>query len=409
MSLASPICNRACAIALPIVISVVGTSLVFVTVFAIYLQRKLSKSQRQTRQPAQDSEKAPTVRMSASAMSHPPMISVPMPIPGSGPDVRGLVPISPSARTRQQSVAGMPMPGTMKTSQSEMPLPPISSGCKAMSMKDRIRVMFGLKPRCLCPNCKDNPRFRPGRPAHQNITYNTSRGIDWVVPPPQQRPAVSDNGNGTRRVEEEILPIYIQNAKENLPGHPNYSSSRSATSGSEYSVSQNPSRGHTPPPTHDIPLDPRSRSTSPMNTGGPASPFQTPASPPPLAPQQRSPHSHTLSNRSARSQSSLRNGTRRERSVPPSPGLPQSPRPRHQPSKDLKPRMQRDLVSVGLAIEDGGLGGEHDGGMMHHEDGERMEMGMPVGMAMDMPPISIDMPMPMERAERMNLTTGTVA
>lgn len=71
--------------------------------------------------------------------------------------------------------------------------------------------------------------------------------------------------------------------------------------------------------------------------------------------------------------------------------------------------MQRDLVSVGLAIEDGGLGGEHDGGMAHHEDGERMEMGMPVprAMTMDMPPNS--MPMPMERAERMNLTTGTVA
>ena len=395
MSSASPICNRACAIALPIVISVVGTSLVFVTVFAIYLQRRLSKSQHQTHQPAQDSEKAPAVRASASAMSHPPTISVPIPIPGSSPDARGLVPISPSARTRQQSVAGMPIPGTMKTSQSEMALPPISTGCKSMSMKDRIRVMFGLKPRCPCPNCKDNPRFRPGRPVHQNITYNTSRGIDWVVPPPQLRPAVSDNGNGTRKVDEEILPIFIQNAKENLPGHPNYSSSRSATSGSEYSVSQNPSRSHTPPQTHDIPLDPRSRSTSPMNTGGPTSYFQIHASPPRPAPQQRSPQSHTLSNGSARSQSSLRNGPRRERSVPPSPGLPQSPRPRHQPSKDLKPRMQRDLVSVGLAIEDGGLGGEQDGGMMHHEDGERMEMGMPVGMAM-------------ERAERMNLTTGTV-
>ncbi|MCJ1353153.1 MAG: hypothetical protein MMC33_003138 [Icmadophila ericetorum] len=348
----APLCNEVFEIALPIAVAVLGTCLFFTAGYAIYIRRQYSKCIKHRR--TLDAEKGKSNRR-----SHHPHISDPILIQGaSGESMPGLVPITVISEPRQAPQAGQSAPTTMSK-----PLA-VGPACPGLSFHDKIRVSIGLKPRCPCRNCQDNPRVNYGRGATQHIAYANTRGIEIIVPPPNEK--------------EEVLPIYLRNDHNDLPGYP----AKRVSSASEYSdrSSMNkpmpmPLQAGSPFPIHPshqretprqtsrhAPRQPQSQQVSAVSSRS-SSPSQRllarphPSPPLPALPNEamRSPamvspiergmptaHFKSPSSGSQRSMSSMR-----------TPGLPQSPRPTHrtQLSEGLVPRMPRDLVSVGLQVD----------------------------------------------------------
>ena len=469
MSSTAPTCNHACAVALPIVIAVLGTALILVSMYAICLKVVQARERKEMR--VHDVEK-----MSSSGSSSP-TISAPMPIDGSKPEVNGLVPID------------IPAPNPVK-----------KEGCPKLTTGDRIRTSMGLKPKCPCRRCQDNPRQRPL--GTQEYAYQTSR-FAFNLPLPEQPSA---DAVAHPKIEDEVLPIYIRDEAHNattpsfntndLPGYPlGHANSAAAMSMSDYSqrdsvpsarhpaamdekpmaatrrtepsrttssASRQPEqvrspstrtqraqqvrspsaasrrtehprststrrRDYSPPmqqapmmentsmdhmpmenssmehtPMEHAPMEHASMKNAPvMEHAGSPPPEKMSHTPPPMPNFSHSPsysrrnaspptlpsspgspntpvpthvrsHSHMRSTSSSTSlnqskppfshQKSLSSSALRQEvfkqegnSRPASPGLPLSPRPSHKSSMHL-PRPQKDLVSVGLAIEDAGLG-----------------------------------------------------
>ena len=361
-------CNQACIIALPVVIAVLGTSLIFVTTYTIYLRRQHALCRPAG---ARDPEKAHRF-----AHGRHPTISEPMPIPGSGPDVRGLIPIIRTPSAKGQESASMP---TIRYSSTPEKSPEM--GCPELTVPDRVRVAIGLKPRCPCRHCRDNPRAAPGyRTHHQSMTH-TSRELEITIPPASQRPTSSPRPI-TRKGDDVGLPIYIHGEDDTSlpPGYPK----RVSSTESEYSQTNNSAR--LPSQISEPQLQPQP--LQPSRPSPPISPL-TPRSlhvPPP--PRRVNPHLQISLAKS--SHASLR-----------SPGLPASPRPSHRPtvSESLVPRLPRDLVSVGLAVDhqdvvrdvlEGGLGPELEGLQLREREKEKekekeRESAQGVEIAVEMP------------------------
>ena len=313
-------CNQACIIVLPVIIAILGTSLVFVSTYTIYLRRQHATC---TAVSVRDPEKGHPF-----AHGKHPIISGPIPIPGSSPEVRGLVPIIRSPSTTNQHSISMP---AIRYSSTPEISPKME--CPSLSMPDRIRVAIGLEPRCPCRRCRDNPRVAPSRRTHhQSASYATPRGLEITISP--QR-SISTSRSVTRKSKEDILPIFMHH-NENEANFSPKSSKHVSKTDSQYSQMAIPTRlpsRFSEPQFQPPPLQPLH----------PSPPLSLPTPQPvhmPLSIRRMNPNLHISLMKS--SHASLR-----------SPGLPASPRPSHRPtvSESLVPRLPRDLVSVGLTVD----------------------------------------------------------
>ena len=212
--------------------------------------------------------------------------------------------IRPSTSSFEENPSRAPassMPGTISSNRN-VTMPAIQTDCPEISASDRMRKMLGKEPKCRCRTCKDNPRVNPGEA--YNAPYATSRGVTAHLPSPQQPsgPAV------TRKVSDEVLPVYIRDDTQgdysSPPGYPQRS--QSSGSQSQYSLSKvdRPSEEEAPYYHRDLPSSRR-----------------------PDSPVIRSP-----SQAAVRSESPMRSAS----------GLPLNPRPGH----------RRELTTVGIALDD---------------------------------------------------------